>query len=63
MPNLSNLEREAVILGYKNGGAVGPATARTGGMPDVELVRRLDNRGVLSESHRHVLREIYKQSK
>ena len=26
----SSLEREAVILGYKNGAHVGPATARTG---------------------------------
>jgi hypothetical protein len=31
MPNLTTIEREAVILGYKNGSHVGRATARTGG--------------------------------
>ena len=59
MPNHTGLDREAVILGYKNGSHVGRATARTGDMPTPELLRELDERGLLSDEHKGLLREIY----
>ena len=60
MPNTSDLEREAVIMGFKNGSHVGRATARTGGMPSPELLKRLDARGLLSDELKGLLREVYR---
>jgi len=59
MPNHTDLEREAVIIGFKNGSHVGRATARTGGMPSPELLKKLDAKGVLSDEHKQLLREVY----
>lgn len=59
MPNHTDLEREAVILGFKNGSHVGKATARTGDMPSSQLLRKLDMRGLLSLEHKQLLREVY----
>lgn len=59
MPNRTHLEREAVILGYKNASHVGKAEARTGGMPSAKLLNALDEKGLLSAQHKELLQEIW----
>ena len=54
MPNITDKDREAVILGYR----AGSLSYRTGELPSTAVLARLDEACLLPETHRRLLSNI-----
>ncbi len=54
MPNITDKDREAVILGYR----AGSLSYRTGELPSTAVLARLDEASLLPETHRRLLGDI-----